>query len=175
MKHWGSCALVLWVIAAILAAIVVWGCGSSKYYTIPGPLPDTSDCKQVERSFSGKMLWTPFPFPFEGTRTMKLWAAVPPGWDEFDGQVYLMSGRWNVTWVKELRMSIEPYQNIATWNGDVWTVDSRVDVKPLLKREDEWLSIEPKVYARGTKPKGNPGASVVVTLAVCGKGREGVR
>jgi hypothetical protein len=177
MKHWGSCALVLWVFVIATLLLTLMSCGNSKFYVASSDYePDVSRCKEVKRAFTGNMFWTPWKFRFSGTRSTILWARKPEHWNEFDGQVYLQKGEWDVDWVDELRMSIEPHPNIATWDGQRWEVDSSVNVAPLLKPDgDEWLFIEPEVYARGTKPAGNPKASVTVTFAVCGPGSELIR
>lgn len=178
MKHWGACCFVIFVqLAAAIAIALASSCGSAYYVAVDGAPPDTSDCTQVEREFKGKLFWTPFALPFEGRKKTKLWASKPTSWQDFDGQIYLMDGEWSIDWVDYLRMDIEPYPALVIWDGARFIIDNRVDVKPLLKQDEDprWLYVEPTVTARGTKPEGNPEVAVNVTFAVCGHNHHLIR
>lgn len=176
MRHWGACAVVILIMAACAAALALLGCSGSSFIAAPSSSePDTSDCGQIERTFTGSAPWTPTPFPFRGTRTASMWAARPEGWEFFDGQVYLMGAEWDVGWISYMRMSLEGTATIAVWDGARWDVDSRVDVVPYIEERGDYLVVKPTFTARGLKPAGRSVIPVRIMLAVCGQGHEFIR
>lgn len=177
--HWDSCAAALWLLLFLVGApilLATCGCGNSRFLEAPPPNePDTSNCVELERTFTGTAPFTPLPMPFSGTRKVKMWSSVPVGWDGFGGTVHLMSAEWGVTWIRSLRIGLGPYPRLAVWEQGRWDTDPRIDIRQYLIREGDFLVAEPEFTARGLKPAGKTKVPITVTFAVCGPGAQGVR
>lgn len=177
--HLDTLAAVSWlmaVFALVLLLMVQCGCGGSRFLEAPtNNEPDTSDCGELKRQFSGSTPWSPVAVPFNGTRTVKMWARVPGGWDDFGGTIHIMSAEWAITWVRSMKVQVGPYPRVAVWDGSDWDTDPRVDIRPHLELQGDYLVVEPTFTARGTKPAGKQTVPIGLTFAVCGPGADGLR
>lgn len=179
MKHLHNEAcflVVLWHGVVALFLLLSSGCGNSRFLEFPtGDPPDISDCSEASRTFGSTMPWTPWPFPFDGKRTVPMSTWKPENWHMFDGQLYLKRASWDIEWVDELRMSLGNYPSVATWDGERWKVEGRIDIAPYVEEDGDRLRIKPFFYARGTKPAGEPRVDVNIVVAVCGTGHNYIR
>jgi hypothetical protein len=168
--------VLLWHAVVALMLALSAGCGGSRFLELPtGDPPDTSNCSEATRTFGSKLPWTPWPFPFEGKRTISMSTWKPEHWDDFSGRVHLMEASWDIRWVDSMRMSLGDYPSVAIWDGRRWDVEPRIDLKPYIDADGDRLRIKPFIYAKGVKPAGEPRVAVSIRVALCGPGNDLIR
>lgn len=156
----------------ILFTLVV-SCGSQFFEPPPEP-PDFETCTTGKKHFGLLITKSILPVPVFGRQEARLYTSKPEFWDEFEGSIHLKDIKWNVNWVKRVKIEINQF-TIAQYEDDKWTISSTLDLAPFFKEKEgdsTRLGFDIKLEGDGLKPAREFVIEVDAEFYFCGKNQD---